>query len=169
MHQKKGYKVQTFHFRRWKLVFFQLIWDLVKYMTVFLSALWENGTENLGSYYLCGWWPAIVRAAINEKIFCVQWRFGRLYGKIRPWPGIIFISRFSILRVVDFDSFWQICVFSCTGSSILVTEFWTQWVTFQTWDPSDIWWERCPDKKTKKVKQRETKTQKSKKTKTKKS
>ena len=59
-------------------------------------------------------------------------------------------------------------VFSCPGSSIPDLSQWvsgwlthchfrilTQRLTFETWDPSYIWSERCPDKKTKRQKKDE--------------
>ena len=67
-------------------------------------------------------------------------------------------------------------IFSCPGSSIpaLVVvdawhfRIWTQRVTFETWDPSDIWSEWCLEKKTKGQKGKKTKSKKDKKTKGKK-
>ena len=62
-------------------------------------------------------------------------------------------------------------VFSCPGSSIPDLgdwvgdcHFWilTQRVTLDTWDPSDIWSEWCPDKKTNRQKTKRQKRQKSK-------
>jgi len=67
-----------------------------------------------------------------------------------------------------FGCSWS-CIFSCPGSSIpdlgQSVSQWvshchfrnsTQIVTFETWDPSDIWSEWCPDKK---KKDRKTKRQ----------
>ena len=62
-------------------------------------------------------------------------------------------------------TFGQTLFFSCPGNSLpdlghWVSEchFWilTQRVTFNTWDPSDIWSAWCPDKRTKKTKRQKS-------------
>ena len=63
------------------------------------------------------------------------------------------MTRWILKRLNEKSSFVILNTYPNSGGWWLnATWIWTQWMTFETWDISDIWWEWGLDKKTKKLK-----------------
>ena len=110
---------------------------------------------------------------ITNKIY----QFSFFTFSFTCWAFISFGFLCICLFFFTFNIFAFAVVFSCPGSSLpdlgqSLTEWvthrhfriLTQRVTFETWDPSDIWSEWCLDKKTERQKDRKTERQKDRKT-----
>ena len=123
----------------------------------------QAGEEILKLIFLFSWaGTSIVQA---KKLILVE----ILLLSFLFWRSLSLIPAHHSVKNMKFLSNWisdYILPFSCPGSFIPSLEVVSHWhsriwihrVTFETWDPSDIWWEWYLDKKTKRQKNKKTKS-----------
>ena len=112
--------------------------------------------------YLIFFWQAILKVGWNWiRLISLVINHDRcLIAFLNFWKNwypqqlsIWHMTRWILKRLNEKSSFVILNTYPNSGGWWLnATWIWTQWMTFETWDISDIWWEWGLDKKTKKLK-----------------